>query len=331
MSVRNTTKLNRHDLKYLLLDSLKLYSENVAFQEGINPYGVNVNGVTYHVLIRNVHESGDNRLNPDECRLQLSRSKEIHELQIRDQLTITLGYFADENVFTAWNPFLLASRFNLKKTVSVYSRFSIQKSAGITGIDQYIDKNGQSVISFKPEYLGLYLENFATIHDLSLIDLRDLIVQSDILQDESQQVEFSIQRQKYTVTHTRYKRSVHFRAMVYNAYNFTCAMCGIQLSLVEAAHIVPHSHFNGTDEINNGICLCPLHHKAYDSSLVYFVGNYTIKINKDKAEYLKKTGRAGGIEKLRELNLLKLQLPANQLYLPLKENIVLANRLRGIT
>ena len=34
MSVRNTIILNHSDLKYLLIDSLRLYSDNVVFIDG---------------------------------------------------------------------------------------------------------------------------------------------------------------------------------------------------------------------------------------------------------------------------------------------------------
>jgi len=331
MSVRDTTKLNRRDLKYLLLDSLKMYSENVTYEEGINPYEVSINGTSYFILIKNVHESGQHRTNEDECRLQLSRSQQIAQLLNIGQLIITLGYFADENVFTAWDPYLLTGRFNQRDNVSLYSRFSVQRSAAITGIDQYIDENGQSVLSFRPEYLGLYLENVAIFHQMNLSDLRELIGASDRLQDQSAQSVVQINRQKYTVTHTRYKRDTAFRSLVKDAYNHTCAMCGIQLSVVEAAHIVPHSHASGTDLIGNGLCLCPLHHKSYDSSLVYVLGDYSIRINEAKVDFLQKTGKAGGIDKLTALNRNKLLLPTDRLHLPFKQNIILANRIRGIS
>mgnify|MGYP001616536573 CR=1 FL=1 len=61
-------------------------------------------------------------------------------------------------------------------------------------------------------------------------------------------------------------------------------MCGIQLELVEAAHIIPHSHEKGTDEIGNGISLCALHHAAYDRSLIFFDEEFNVLINDKKME-----------------------------------------------
>ena len=72
MSTRNTQILNHSDLKYLLIDSLRLYSDNVVFIDGNNPYRFSINKKTFYVLIKNVHESGDGRGNQDECRIQIS-------------------------------------------------------------------------------------------------------------------------------------------------------------------------------------------------------------------------------------------------------------------
>ena len=47
-------------------------------------------------------------------------------------------------------------------------------------------------------------------------------------------------------------------------------MCGIQLGLIDAAHIIPHSNEKGTDDLDNGISLCPLHHRAYDRAFDLF-------------------------------------------------------------
>src|SRR5690606_39809596 len=58
---------------------------------------------------------------------------------------------AEEKVFTAWNPFLMRDRFNLRESVSLYSRFSIQKLAKTQRIAAYRDTNDQSVISFRSE------------------------------------------------------------------------------------------------------------------------------------------------------------------------------------
>lgn len=330
MSVRDTIILNKNDLRYLLIDSLRLYSDNVAFIDGNNPYRFSINKKTYFVLIKNVHESGDGRSNQDECRIQVSKSKNFNAALSSGNDVIVLGYFADEKVFTAWNPFLMRDRFNQKQTISLYSRFTVQKEAKIQKINSYRDNNGQSVISFIPDYLGLYLENLTSIHLISDLELKNLVEQSDKLNNQDEDGEFNTSEGVLTITHAREKRDPNFRVKVYDAYNNKCAMCGIGLELIEAAHIIPYSHELGSDEINNGISLCSLHHTAYDRSLIYFDESFDILMNESKIEYLQKVGVDSGFRKFEKLAFDKIQTPRNHSLQPDVVNIRIANQIRGI-
>lgn len=330
MSVRDTLILSRHDLKYLLIDSLRLYSNEVVFIDGSNPYRFSINKKEFFVLIKNVHESGEGRSNPDECRVQIASSKAFDVALSSKADVVVLGYFADEQVFTAWNPYLMRPRYNQRQTVSLYSRFSVMSRAVANGIAEYEDTNAQRIISFKPEYLGLYLDNITNIHTLNEAELQELVKLSDQLQLVDGDEEVDIDGHKLQVNHVRATRDPKFRRLVYEAYGHRCAMCGIQLELIEAAHIVPHAHPKGTDEITNGICLCALHHTAYDQSLVYFDDQFKIQINAEKFEYLEKIGRDGGYRKLAGLAFEEIQLPANQIFHPSVENVRIANAVRGI-
>jgi len=330
MSVRDTTNLNHSDLKYLLIDSLRLYSDNVIYIDGNNPYRFSINKKTFYILIKNVHESGEGRSNQDECRIQISKSENFNEVLNSKTEVIVLGYFADERVFTAWNPYLVRDRINQKQNVSLYSRFSIQRNASLNKIAAYLDSNKQSVISFLPDYLGLYLENISNIHLLPDIELIELVNKSDKLNSTNQDGFVDFSEGHLTITHTRYKRDPRFKSIVYEAYNNRCAMCGIQLELIEAAHIVPHSHEKGTDDIYNGICLCSIHHTAYDRSLIYFDEEFNIIVNQKKIDYLQKVGLDSGFQKFHQLGYDKIQLPKNHIQRPFTENIKLGNTIRGI-
>ncbi len=331
MSVRETTILNKSDLKYLLIDSLRIYSDNVVFIDGNNPYRFSINKKTFYVLIKNVHESGGGRSNQDECRIQVSKTDSFNQALSTSTDVIVLGYFADEKVFTAWNPHLMRDRYNQKQTVSLYSRFSIQKKSSIQNIASYKDNNGQVIISFKAEYLGLYLENINRIHLLNEEQLLKLVEESDSFNDEDENGTMELDEGRLTITHTRYKRDPNFRRKVYDAYENKCAMCGIQLELIEAAHIIPHSHEMGTDDITNGISLCALHHTAYDRSLIYFDNEFNILLNEDKIDYLEKIGRDSGIRKFEKLSFDKILLPNNHILRPNVNNIKIANQSRGIS
>jgi putative restriction endonuclease len=331
MSTVETAVLNSKDLKYLLIDSLKIYSDFVFYVSGNNPYTFSINKKTYHFFIRNTHSSGLGRPNPDESRIQINRTEQFLSALNTDDLVFFLGYSDDCRVFTAWNPYLLKERINAKRTISVYSRFSVQQKAAAQGIALYEDTNGQKVISFKPEYLGLYLENFEKAHLSSEDSLLALLKESDNVDSTGEQGKpVVVEEEKFTVTKHRQERDPNFRKKVYLAYDFRCAFSGMQLDLVEAAHIVPYSHELGTDDVQNGICLSPLHHAAYDAGLIYIDEDYSIKMNKEKSEYLEKIGRDGGLNKFIDLQYARVTLPKLQRNFPSVENIRLANKIRGI-
>jgi putative restriction endonuclease len=70
----------------------------------------------------------------------------------------------------------------------------------------------------------------------------------------------------------RAQRDTAFRKTVLQIYDFTCSACGMRvklddLSLVEAAHIIPFEE-SEDDRPNNGLALCPNHHRAMDRFLI---------------------------------------------------------------
>jgi putative restriction endonuclease len=68
---------------------------------------------------------------------------------------------------------------------------------------------------------------------------------------------------------SRRRRDPNFRAAVLVAYQYRCAMCGLDLRLgnvtvgLDAAHIKWHQA-KGPDTVDNGIVFCTLHHKLFD-------------------------------------------------------------------
>ena len=330
MSTRDTKKLNPLDLRYLLIDSLRLYSDNVGFIGGSNPYKFSINNKIFFVYIVNIHESGEGRPNKDECRIQVSESKNFNEVLSSNNYSIILGYFPDEKVFTAWNPFITKKRLNKNKRISFYSKFSIQKMANINKISLFINRNKEHIISFRPEYLGLYLDNINSIHLLDEKKLINLANTSDDMDINDELGSVTVNDIDFTITHQRNKRNPKFRKIVNHAYNSKCAMCGIQLELVEAAHIIPHSHEKGTDDISNGISLCKLHHYAYDRGLIYFDSSFKIFFNDEKIDYLTKVNMDSGFRKFQKMSFDQINLPISSAFYPSIENINIANQLRGI-
>lgn len=73
-----------------------------------------------------------------------------------------------------------------------------------------------------------------------------------------------------------------FRAKVLSAYGVRCAVCNLQMgALLEGAHITSDSDPNSSTKVNNGICLCKIHHSAYDATLLGIDTDFSIHIRAD--------------------------------------------------
>ena len=214
---------------------------------------------------------------------------------------------------------------------SVYTRLSSMQEANAEGFSTYTNKNGQKVIMFRSDLLGLYVENSTALHQANDGELRyifDVYSETPLGQPLLQPIE--VNRRKIQVTHTAYPRSPRFRQEVLEAYSHRCAMCGIQLDLIDAAHIIPHSHPEGYDTITNGLALCALHHRSFDAGLLYVLEDYSIQLNHAKVSYLERIGRADGLEQYIQQLRNDLLLPPYNHWLPARNNFTWGNELRGV-
>jgi putative restriction endonuclease len=208
-----------------------------------------------------------------------------------------------------------------------------KSNAHLNGISACDKGNSETAIAFKPELFVEYIKNLERLHQLTIQpqDLKifaevtdnQLIVNQEILEQVSQP------RQTVVLTISKKLRDSSFKSRVLTAYHFKCAFCGIQLKLVDAAHILPVCHDHSTDETCNGIALCALHHRAYDNALVTFNPVFQIFFNEDKMEKLKKIGLDSGLEKfIQDLRPL-INLPPARNDRPNINYIVKANEIRG--
>lgn len=91
------------------------------------------------------------------------------------------------------------------------------------------------------------------------------VSETENLEENSRAVERAV-RQAWRVV-----RDSQFAKRVKDAYRGRCAMCGLGHSLVEAAHILPVAASGSSDDLPNGLCLCPNHHTAFDRHLIYIL------------------------------------------------------------
>ncbi|MFE5186550.1 phosphorothioated DNA-binding restriction endonuclease [Streptomyces sp. NPDC056628] len=75
------------------------------------------------------------------------------------------------------------------------------------------------------------------------------------------------------VSAVRRRRDPRMRELVLTAYEYRCAFCGYDGRIgpvpvgLEAAHVRWWA-FGGPDDVDNGLCLCSLHHKLFDKGVL---------------------------------------------------------------
>ncbi len=94
---------------------------------GINPYQLFLNGTPYYIFVRNLTRAYTNR-SPDVCRIQLHKSPRFDIVKNSNIPLIVLGYCDKYKTLANWSSKSVKPRLNGKGNVSLYSRFSKQKS-----------------------------------------------------------------------------------------------------------------------------------------------------------------------------------------------------------
>ena len=105
-----------------------------------------------------------------------------------------------------------------------------------------------------------------------------------------------VERARVAATGTRLVREAGFSKQVLDSYGHKCAVCEVQLSILEGAHIIPVHDPKGTDEVWNGLALCRNHHRLYDRRILLIDQNAVVRANDETIQVLRELGRLGGYE-----------------------------------
>ena len=106
-------------------------------------------------------------------------------------------------------------------------------------------------------------------HPQFVMDVAQLLLSAHFPESLHQDLLDAVGLSLEPVTSSRRRRDPNFRNAVLMAYQYRCALCGMDLRIgnmtigLEAAHIKWHQA-NGPDAVENGIALCSLHHKLFD-------------------------------------------------------------------
>ena len=147
-------------------------------------------------------------------------------------------------------------------------------------------KPPETVVAVLPENLLWYVQEGDKMHNArsDAADVGQLLDATPEVErlflDESASID-QCERRYSVIECLRAFRDAKFKPAVLRAYRFKCAVCGVALKLVDAAHIVPVKHPKSIDIVTNGLGLCRLHHAAYDNALIGIRPDHMIIVNKD--------------------------------------------------
>ena len=106
-----------------------------------------------------------------------------------------------------------------------------------------------------------------------------------------------VQRER-TTAGTRLKRHPKFQKGVLKGFEGGCAVCGVQLNVIEAAHIIPVDDPKGADETWNGLALCRNHHRLFDRRIILIDSSAIVRANQATLDELERVKQLGGYETL---------------------------------
>ncbi|MBC3972621.1 HNH endonuclease [Xanthomonas translucens] len=317
--------LSAKKLLSLLVSSLSQAGCGVSVYDASKPFGIRISRPSgeisdLRVYIWNCTHGGGRARPENEYRIQFTG---VVPAQHQDATTLLLGWH-EIGVFAAWD--IRKHENQDSSSPSAQIREDVLQNAYRNGFAVGARGNGEVVAAFRPELIAEYAENVEGIHDGNVAELEALNNLPNIGVREAEQ---AYGRKKIVSEIVRAYRAHDFSKRVLSAYSNVCAVCGLQLRLVEAAHIVPVTSDASTDSTENGIALCVLHHRAYDKNIISIDEGYRIQVSETVLRGLGEYNLLGGLEHFRGNLREMMLLPADRRDYPSPGNLALSRRVRA--
>ena len=284
---------------------------------------------TTRIYIWNLTPGGKNRP-PDEWRIQATG---VGRFQPEPNgKTLILGWEDQRGVFVGFD--FNKHQRQLGDSPSIQLREQALDEAARDVFAIHNKGNDELAVALRPDFLPTYIANVESLHECGEFEgeidlLLQLGSQAEDLDDADVESAIATPRRYAVVAAKRALRDISFRNRVLGAYGHSCAMCGLQLGLLDAAHILPAAHRDSTDDTSNGVALCALHHRAFDRTLVTFDAEFRTHANEAMISRLAAENRDGGLTTFRRALRPVLTLPPDRRDRPSRRFIDSANQLRG--
>jgi putative restriction endonuclease len=284
-------------------------------------------GVALRIYIWNCTHGGGAARAHDEYRVQLTS---VVPSSSPGEITLLLGWHSGYSVYVAFD--ILKHDGQASQSPSIQIKEGTLQAAHTKSFAVHERASGEIAVAFRPEFLvdyalgasllhraGKATHDFRFLNDLAVLDECSV----EHVKDHHRRVVISQIQKKF--------RENDFRRRVLGAYSNRCAVCGVQLGLVDAAHIIPVASIKSTDETKNGIALCRLHHAAFDRNLISFDERYKVEVSGAESARLTAANLAGGLTKFKQSLKTAIYLPNDARDYPPPQYILEARKTRNWT
>lgn len=251
---------------------------------------------TVRIYIWNLTHGGGHARPVDEYRIQITGVTRFE--QEPDGKTIILGWWDDGQVFAGFDYQKHCGPLGASPSIQI--RESFLREAYERGFSPCSKENREIAIAFRPDFFVEYVRSLKSLHDVGKVS-GEFEVLKAIAENPSEINEADLERvasvrRKAIASVLRSLRDASFRGRVLTCYSHSCAACGLQLDLLDAAHIIPVPAPGSTDETSNGLALCALHHRAYDKALIAVGDRYDVLVSSSEKRRLREIGHDSGMD-----------------------------------
>jgi len=247
-----------------------------------------------------------------------------------DGPTLLLGYDPGTRCFAGFD--LRKHRTFSTQSPSIQINISALREAIRDGFAFTRKGNDEIAVAFRADNMLAYCLNRENLHesgaDATVSSLLSKVGRLEAITDR-ELATIPPERRRVITKVSRLARDSDFRRKVIVAYDRKCCVTGLQLRLIDAAHILPVGAERSLDDVQNGLCLSPTYHRAYDRGLIYLAEDRRMLINIKKKDELVSLGLGGGLRDF-EVHLgREIFLPPDRKQWPKTEFIRAANKFRN--
>jgi hypothetical protein len=144
--------------------------DGFSYEEG-NPFLIKIYKHKYFVFLKNLSPAYFKN-SPDVTRVQLPFSDHFDKIFKAKIPFVILGYDVDNDSMVSWSPLKTKDRLNAKNNVSLYSRNSLQSNIKQNEIKTGLLSNGEKIILFRRDNLGLFFEKLPILFFDNQIEIK---------------------------------------------------------------------------------------------------------------------------------------------------------------